>query len=81
MQSLHNFNPALAFDVAPVRNGKCVWDVTDPVWPFIGKCCKKLGLDWGGSWKSFKDYPHIQMTKSMALELKNVDTKAILLLK
>jgi peptidoglycan L-alanyl-D-glutamate endopeptidase CwlK len=32
----------------------------------IGKCAKEVGLEWGGFWKSFKDYPHVQLTGGMS---------------
>jgi peptidoglycan L-alanyl-D-glutamate endopeptidase CwlK len=31
-------------------------------WPEVASWGKVFGLDWGGSWNSFKDYPHFQMT-------------------
>lgn len=27
----------------------------------VGKVAKKLGLEWGGDWKSIKDLPHLQL--------------------
>lgn len=27
----------------------------------VGKLAESIGLEWGGSWKSFKDLPHIQL--------------------
>lgn len=29
-------------------------------WEKLGSIGRKLGLYWGGDWKSFKDYPHFQ---------------------
>lgn len=33
----------------------------------IGDIAKSVGLEWGGFWKSFKDYPHVQLTGSLSL--------------
>lgn len=65
-QSKHNFKidgqPASkAVDFVPVRNGKCVWDNSDPAWQVMGRIARKLGLDWAGDWKRFKEYPHVQL--------------------
>jgi peptidoglycan L-alanyl-D-glutamate endopeptidase CwlK len=80
-QSKHNFTlhkrPASkAFDIVPLRNGKCVWgtqgngiddnpadDVTDDleIWQRLGIIGEMLGLEWAGKWKRFKEYPHFQL--------------------
>ena len=54
-QSLHNYG--LAFDVAPVVNGKVTYDYD---WKKIGEIGKKVGLFWGGDFVSFKDNPHFE---------------------
>lgn len=28
----------------------------------LGSIAKRVGLEWGGFWKSWKDYPHVQLT-------------------
>ena len=33
----------------------------------IGKYTKDLGLIYGGFWKSFKDYPHVELTGGLTL--------------
>lgn len=33
----------------------------------IGQYAKKYGLEWGGFWKSFKDYPHLQYPVPLSL--------------
>lgn len=35
----------------------------------IGEEAKKLGLEWGGFWKAFKDYPHVQLTGGLDLKI------------
>ena len=39
----------------------------------VGKIAETIGLEWGGSWKGFKDLPHIQLKDwgSTASQLKN----------
>jgi peptidoglycan hydrolase-like protein with peptidoglycan-binding domain len=57
-ESYHNFG--LAFDFAVVKNGRAVWDQNHPDWKAFVAIGKGLGLDWGGDWRTFKDYPHLQ---------------------
>jgi peptidoglycan LD-endopeptidase CwlK len=63
--SFHNWG--LAFDVVPMRNGKPVWETRlredRLLWQTVGKIGVACGLEWGGNWISFKDYPHFQYTK------------------
>lgn len=58
-QSLHNY--ALALDFVIQRNGKEDWTV-DKDWMTVVNIFKKHGWSWGGDWKSFKDYPHLEKT-------------------
>jgi peptidoglycan L-alanyl-D-glutamate endopeptidase CwlK len=55
--SYHNYG--LAIDVAEIKNGKVIWNTQ---WNKIVPIAKKYGFEWGGSWKSFKDKPHFQIT-------------------
>lgn len=57
-QSAHNFRSA--FDVAFMVNGKPSWDDSHP-WDLLGKEGVKLGLEWGGNWKTFTDRPHFEL--------------------
>lgn len=59
-QSWHNYK--CAFDVVPLRNGKPVWDDSDPIWQTIGKIGESVGLEWAGRWLNFREYPHFQYT-------------------
>lgn len=56
-QSFHNYG--LAVDVVLIKNGEAVWS---PVSKDVVDIGTSLGFEWGGNWKSFKDYPHFQMT-------------------
>lgn len=64
-QSMHNFSaggkPAsLAIDVVPLLHGKPVWDSGDPLWKHLGEIGQEIGLEWAGSWKHMREYPHFQ---------------------
>lgn len=56
-QSLHNYRPALAFDVA-FQDGKGGFSCLDCFKQF-GQIAKSYGLEWGGDWR-VRDYPHFQ---------------------
>jgi peptidoglycan LD-endopeptidase CwlK len=63
--SYHNFG--LAFDFAILNpDGSVNWTV-DSKWKRVGAIGKSLGLEWGGDWKDFKDYPHFQYTFGLSL--------------
>ena len=62
-KSMHNHSPSLAVDIAPypidwndLKRFKEMADV-------VKKAAEKLGVKiaWGGDWKSFKDYPHVEL--------------------
>lgn len=57
-QSYHNYG--LALDFMLQINNKDSWNV-DKNWILVANVFKKHGFDWGGDWKSFKDYPHVEM--------------------
>lgn len=65
MQSLHNFTPALAFDIAfdPEPEDGVGNDLT---WQFKwfqrwGELAEEIGLEWGGRWAQLVDGPHVQI--------------------
>ena len=58
-KSKHNLVPARALDVAVVVNGKVSWD-EDEYKPLVS-LADKYGLVSGGSWKSFRDWPHLEL--------------------
>ncbi|WP_082055753.1 LysM peptidoglycan-binding domain-containing protein [Geobacillus kaustophilus] len=63
--SYHNFG--LAFDFAILNpDGSVSWNV-DEKWKRVAQIGKSLGLEWGGDWKSFPDYPHFQYTFGLSL--------------
>lgn len=62
--SLHNF--ALALDFMLIINGKDSWKI-DENWMLVVKIFQSHGFEWGGSWKSIKDYPHFQITFGLSV--------------
>lgn len=57
-QSAHNYG--LAFDGAPLIHGRMAWDDHE-AWQTYGRVAADLGLEWAGTWVSFKEMPHIQL--------------------
>jgi peptidoglycan L-alanyl-D-glutamate endopeptidase CwlK len=60
--SNHNFG--IAFDVTLFNGSQPVW--SSPLYDALAVIATDLGLEWGGSWKSFKDKPHYQLRPSWA---------------
>lgn len=58
-KSNHNYKPSRAIDFAVVFNGKVTWN--DKMYKVAGPYFVAEGLIWGGNWKSFKDYPHLEL--------------------
>lgn len=66
--SFHNFGLAIDF-VLLMPDGKNVsWDMRrdgnydkTSDWLEVVEEAKKIGFEWGGDWKTFKDYPHFEM--------------------
>ncbi|WP_246606811.1 M15 family metallopeptidase [Novilysobacter antarcticus] len=62
-QSCHQYG--LAVDSALYRDGKLQWDMEDP-WTrrgyfLYGQLAVEAGLEWGGNWRSIKDYVHLEL--------------------
>ena len=62
--SFHNFG--VAFDICPIVNGKAEWQ-DENLFKKIGAIGKKIGLEWGGEWTSFRDLPHFQYLAGYSL--------------
>ncbi len=59
--SYHNFG--MAVDVVPMdAEGQPDWNVSHPAWQRIVTVGTSLGVDSGATWRTFKDWPHLQMT-------------------
>jgi peptidoglycan L-alanyl-D-glutamate endopeptidase CwlK len=62
-QSCHQYG--VAVDAALYRDGRLHWDMGD-AWTrrgyaLYGELAVQAGLEWGGSWRSLKDYVHLEM--------------------
>lgn len=57
-QSKHNFGKAV--DFAFIERGEVTWDV-DRYYSRLGSWADVVGLKWGGNWRKFKDYPHVEL--------------------
>ncbi|WP_397373235.1 M15 family metallopeptidase [Paenibacillus sp. PAMC21692] len=66
-ESFHNYGLAIDFALK-TKKGQVIWDMEydgnrngEPDWLEVVNIAKGLGFSWGGDWKGFKDYPHLQM--------------------
>lgn len=66
-ESYHNYGLAIDFALRTGK-GKVIWDLEydgnnngKADWMEVVAIAKRLGFSWGGDWKGFKDYPHLQM--------------------
>ena len=66
-ESYHNFGLAVDFALQ-LENGNVIWDIEydgngngQSDWFEVAEIAKELGFQWGGDWRGFKDYPHLQM--------------------
>lgn len=66
--SYHNYGLAFDICVCDIVGEKLVpnWSVNQR-WKRVGEIGKKLGLEWGGDWVNFRDYPHFQLTFDLTL--------------
>ena len=74
-QSMHNYGLAIDFCLVTPDGKNAIWDTyTDfdkdgkPDWAEVVEEAMKLGFEWGGDWKGFKDSPHLQMTGELTLK-------------
>ena len=65
-ESYHNFG--LAFDFVVVKNGAAVWNQNHKDWIRFVEIAKAHGFEWGGDWKTFKDFPPRQKAASFTID-------------
>ena len=68
-ESFHQYK--VAFDIVPLRNGKCVWGTKGEdkkLWVHLGELGESVGLEWAGRWKGFPEFPHFQFTGGLSIE-------------
>lgn len=73
-ESYHNYGLAIDFAIASRDSGNLLWDMdydgngnSRSDWKEVVAIAKTLGFEWGGDWKQFKDYPHLQMTYGLTI--------------
>ena len=70
--SNHNFG--IAFDIGVFEGGRYLEE--SPAYKAVGALGMKLGLDWGGSWRTISDEPHFQLRPAWAREMSERDMLA-----
>ncbi|WP_163971766.1 M15 family metallopeptidase [Oceanobacillus halotolerans] len=72
-ESYHNYGLAIDFAIIDT-NGNITWDTNydgndngKSDWEEVAGVAKELGFEWGGDWKQFKDYPHLQMDFGLSI--------------
>jgi peptidoglycan L-alanyl-D-glutamate endopeptidase CwlK len=63
-QSMHQFK--VAFDFVPIIHGKAVWNNAS-LFIKCGIIGEKLGLEWCGRWKLFRESCHLQFCGGLTL--------------
>lgn len=70
--SNHNFG--VAFDIGVFEGGRYLDE--SPAYKAVGAIGMKLGLEWGGNWKTIQDEPHFQLRPAWARDLSERDMLA-----
>lgn len=70
--SNHNFG--IAFDIGVFEGGRYLDE--SPAYKAVGAIGMKLGLEWGGNWKTIQDEPHFQLRPAWARNLSERDMLA-----
>ena len=70
--STHNFG--IAFDIGVFEGGRYFDE--SPAYKAVGAIGMKLGLEWGGNWKTIQDEPHFQFRPAWAREKSERDMLA-----
>ncbi len=65
-QSMHNYGLAVDYFLTNKDGTKALWTV-DAKWRRVAAIAKSLGFAWGGDWRGFVDYPHLEMTGGLTL--------------
>ncbi len=64
-QSWHNFGVAADLTAFDKSGKRPKWDGAE--YDRMGAIAQELGLEWGGSWRKFKDRPHVQRPLGLTL--------------
>ena len=57
----------IAFDIGVFEGGRYLDE--SPAYKAVGAIGMKLGLEWGGNWKTIVDQPHYQLRPAWAKDL------------
>ncbi|ENI9110869.1 M15 family metallopeptidase [Listeria monocytogenes] len=60
-QSNHNYGVAVDLCLYTSDGKNVIWESTTSRWKTVVSAMKAEGFEWGGDWKSFKDYPHFEL--------------------
>ena len=70
--SNHNFG--IAFDIGVFEGGRYIPE--SPAYKAVGALGMKLGLEWGGNWKTIQDEPYFQLRPEWARSMSERDMLA-----
>ncbi len=82
-QSWHNFRRAV--DAVPLIYGKPDWSYADincdrvpdeEWWRVMVEEARRLGIEWAGDWRTFKEFVHFQFTGGLTLAQAREEMKA-----
>lgn len=64
--SFHCYGVAVDYALLADDGYNVLWTVNDK-WRRVAAIAKSLGFAWGGDWKGFVDYPHLEMTFGLSI--------------
>lgn len=64
--SVHNYGLAIDYFLVSEDGNSSIWVVNNQ-WRRVAAIAKSMGFEWGGDWKSFRDYPHLQITRGLSI--------------
>ena len=69
--SIHNYGLAIDYFLTTHDGSAATW-VVNAQWRRVAAIAKEMGFEWGGDWRNFKDYPHLQFNRGLSIaQLKN----------
>ena len=60
-QSVHNYGLAVDYFLVSNDGNDSIWTVNDD-WKTVARLGKEMGFTWGGDWRSFPDFPHLDLS-------------------
>ncbi|MDA1477499.1 peptidoglycan-binding protein [Bacillus changyiensis] len=79
-QSNHNYGLAVDYVLLSSDGKTAIWTVNSK-WKRVAQIAKALGFAWGGDWRSFKDYPHLEMMGGLTLSQLQAGKRPVLVSK